>query len=570
MTMLYDGLNKISFIGTGSSGGKGAGLLRIEQLLNELYPEMELHGIKICIPEMTIIRSDVFDSFITSNELKPDQFISKSDKQMSLYFQKASFPPIFTGYIRKISNSIKGPLAIRSSSLTEDSLNKPFAGIFATKMIPNNNPNPDVRFRELMDAVKFVYSSTWFKSSLDCFVAAGIDINIEKMAVIIQKVHGDNHGRYFYPAFSGVARSYNYFPFDSISAENGIVELAAGLGKTIVDGGKKWFYCPAAPNSSPPGSLKNLLDSGQIKFWAVDQKPPEKKNPFEETEYLAKLPIKILEDDKILSYLCSTYSASSDRLVIGLEKTGFKLINFAPILKGKVISFNSLIADILNKCRDKSGCDIEMEFAVNIDPISGNKPVFAFLQLRPMKSNEDNIDFNIEIPENKDIIVYSENVLGNGLIDDITDIVYINPSDFEQSKTALMPLELEIINRNIIDSNRKYILAGFGRWGSSDPTLGIPVKWAAISGAAVIIESTIAGMNTDLSQGSHFFHNILNNGVPYFSIDSQNSRNNGFINYNYLSEQEIIFKGSFFTHIRIKKGIRIKVNGKRRLGIISI
>jgi len=561
--------SSITYIGSGSPGGKGAGLIRTSSLLKDIFPEDTYQGIRVGIPAMTIILSDVFDYFIKENRLTPSLFEDRTDSQLSMVFQNASFPATLIGEIRSLSNKLKGPIAVRSSSLIEDSLDKPFAGVFATKMIPNNSPNPDTRFKELRDAVKFVYSSTWSKASRDCFKASGIDINIEKMAVIIQSVHGIKHGNLFYPSFSGVGRSFNYYTFSEGRAEDGVVELAAGLGKSIVDGGKKWFYNPAEPEVPPPASMKNLLDSGQTKFWAVNFNPPEKDNPFEETEFMTNLPIKVLESDGILRDLCSTYSHSSDRLEMGLKPEGFRLIDFAPILKGGIFKFNDLVLTILRKCREKSGSDVEIEFAVNTHVKNSDHVEFAFLQIRPMKSSFTKWDSGLFDKKGKNIIAYSERALGNAVIDDITDMIYIDPLNFDSFKTSEMPLELEKLNRIFIEEGKRYILSGFGRWGSSDPALGIPVKWNHISAAGVIIESTIEAMNPDLSQGSHFFHNIINTGIPYLSIDDQNSMDHGFLDYKWISAQEKVYSGRFFNHIRMKKGIKILVDGRKNIGIIT-
>ncbi len=560
----------ISFIGSGSPGGKGAGLIRIQSLLDEFYPEGSFHGITVAVPDLTIIMSDVFDLFIRENGLEPALIKGRTDSQLSLFFNQASFPSFLIGEVRKISNRIKGPLAVRSSSLTEDSLSKPFAGLFATKMIPNNHPDPDIRFNQLINAVKYVFSSTWFRASQDSFKSAGIDINMEKMSVIIQRVHGESHGRYFYPAFSGVGRSYNYYPFGGCSSESGIVELAAGLGKTIVDGGRKWLYSPENPAAPPPASLKDILDSGQTDFWAVDLQPPEKENPFDEHEFLSRQPLRRLEEDNIIGSLCSTYSVSSDRLEMGFRGSGFKLLDFSPILKGEIIEFNRLTADLLEKCREKTGAEVEIEFAVNMDFSPKNNADFAFLQIRPMKDLNIGTVPDIDSFDKEKIIAYTSNALGNILIDDIEDIVYIRPSDFCAFKTAEMPQEIEKINRKLVDEGRRYVLSGFGRWGTSDPALGIPVKWSQISGASVIIESTIPEMNPELSQGSHFFHNILNTNTAYFSIESCRRDSESFFDHDYLEKQPAMFQGKFFRHIKLEKSIRIIAEGRTRRGIIVL
>ena len=560
--------NQIAFIGSGSPGGKGAGLVRIQSFINDKYPEGQFGNISLGIPETSIILSDTFELFITDNNLTLERFEDAPDEQVSISFNKASFPPLLLGEIRNISHNNKRPLAIRSSSLTEDSLDKPFAGIFATKMIPNNHPDPDIRFLQLIDAVKFVYSSTWFRSARDSFKAAGLDLKNERMAVIVQQVHGKMHDHYFYPSFAGVGRSFNHYPFGGCSRESGLVELAAGLGKTIVDGGHKWIFCPEKPTVPPPASIKDILDSGQTRLWMINLSPPEKENPFAETEYMSEQPLRRLEDHGEIEQICSTYSAESDRLEMGYKKNGFKLIDFSPILQGRLIDFNDCITHMMNELKERSGTDVEIEFAVNIKRDTGLSAELSLLQIRPMKLNKSDGVPAIEDFDESTMIVFSDNAIGNTVIDNIEDLVFIHPSDFSAKDTAKMPVEIEKINRSLVEKNRPYVLCGFGRWGSSDPALGIPVKWSQISGARVIVESTLPEMNPELSQGSHFFHNIINTGTAYMSVDNQNKSAGSFIDYDYFKKQVIISKGEFFTHAAMKKGIGVIVNGKTNKGAI--
>ena len=559
---------RISFIGSGSPGGKGAGLVRLQSFLEDQYPEGKFGNIALGLPETTIVLSDTFELFITSNNLFLEDFNEASDEQISIAFNKASFPPLLLGEIRKISHNNNGPLAIRSSSLTEDSLDKPFAGIFATKMIPNNNPDPDIRFTQLIEAVKFVYASTWFRSARDSFISTGINLKDERMSVIIQQVHGKRHDHFFYPSFSGVGRSFNHYPFGGCSRDGGLIELAAGLGKTIVDGGQKWLFCPEKPSVPPPATMKDLLDSGQNRLWMINLTPPEKESPFDETEYMSEQRIRILEDHGEMGQLCSTYMAESDRLEIGYNKSGFKLIDFSPILKGHSIDFNDCMVQLMGELKERTGTDIEIEFAVNMEKSASTLAELALLQIRPMKSNNSEGIPAIEDLNHSSMIVLSESAIGNAVIENIEHLIYIHPSDFSAENTALMPVEIEELNRKLVKAHTPYILCGFGRWGSSDSALGIPVKWSQISGARVIIESTLPEMNPELSQGSHFFHNIINTGTVYMSVDNQNKSTGSFINYNYLENQVIIFKGKFFTHISLKKGVRVIVNGKTNKGAI--
>lgn len=555
-------------IGRGSPGGKGAGLLRIQSILSGFYPDGNCGGISVGVPETVILLSDVFELFVKENNLDPEYAAAGTDQQTALKFRMASFPALIVGEIRSIFNGASGPLAVRSSSLTEDSLEIPLAGLFATKMIPNNHPDPNIRFMQLIEAVKFIYASTWFRGARDGFRAAGIDINTEKMAVVIQKVHGVQHGQFFYPMFSGVGRSFNHYPFNGCSRESGIVELAAGLGKTIVDGGRKWLYSPEKPGAPPPASIKDLLDSGQVNLWTINLNPPDKQNPFSETEYMSLQPLKRLEQDGQIDALCSTYSAESDRLEMGYRKNGFKLIDFSPVLRGRLFDFNSCISGLMQVFRNRTGSEIEIEFAVNKKPGGESAADLALLQIRPMKKILSADIPPIENPDKNRMIVYSDTVMGNVFLEGIEDFVYIHPSDFSPLNTVQMSAEIEYINRNLIYKDRSYILSGFGRWGTSDPALGIPVKWPQISGACLIIESTLPDMNPELSQGSHFFHNILNTGTAYMSVENRGREAEAFIDYEYLEAQAEIFRGTFFRHVVLDKSVRVIVDGNSRKGAV--
>ena len=561
---------EISYIGSGSAGGKGSGLIKIHSYLTDLFPDSYFKGTGIGVPQMTVIKSDVFSSFISQNRLNLEELSDLRDEQISEAFRKASFPAVFSGQLYSLVKRHRGPLAVRSSSLTEDSLDSPFAGIFATKMIPNNNPNPDRRFRELLDAIKFIYASTWHTSSRDAFAADNIDLASERMSVIIQNIHGSRRDSFFYPAFSGVARSFNYYPFGDCNSEDGVAELAAGLGKTVVDGGRRWIFMPTAPEVPPPASLKDLLDSGQTNFWAVNMMPPEKDHPFAETEFMKKLPSSVLEKDGLLRHICSTYAAASDRLEMGISGPGFRLIDFSPMLKARINSFSEILVKILDDFKAREGCDVEIELAVDFSPSTPANAEIGLLQLRPVRKHLGDLDLSGYADDCSKRIIYSENALGNIVINGVSDLVYIPPEKFIPSRTGEMPLELEKINREITGSGGRYVLAGFGRWGSSDPALGIPARWSQISGSAAIIESTISGMDPSLSQGSHFFHNILNKSVPYLSIEGQKASEKGFIDYEFLSGCPKIYEGRFFDHIKLPNGIKIIVDGKNRTGIISL
>jgi len=452
-------------------------------------------------------------------------------------------------------------LAIRSSSLLEDATHEPFAGIYATKMIPNHQHDSGTRFQKLTEAIKFIYASTFFNNAKSFRKATNHDHSDEKMAVIIQDVVGSRHSLRFYPELSGVTRSYNFYPVGRAQQEDGVVNLALGLGKTIVDGGVSWTYSPAYPKIGPPfGSVEELLKGSQKEYWAINMGTPLVYDPIQETEYLIQENLATAEKDGSLRYLCSTYDLQSNRLTIGMGNPGPRALTFAPLLTLKEIPLNGLIKSLLAACEEELKNPVEIEFAMTFNPHS-----LGLLQVSSMVVASDIVKVTDDDLIDEKALVASENVLGNGLIDDVQDVVYVIPHKFELENTRQIADELEIINDSLIDRGKSYLLIVFGRLGSSDPWLGIPANWGQISGARVIVETFQEGFKVEMSQGSHFFHNMTSLGVSYISI----SRTGKFeLDWDWLSHQKEIQKTKYIRHVKLPSPLYIKIDGRSGRGAV--
>jgi hypothetical protein len=454
------------------------------------------------------------------------------------------------------------PLAIRSSSLLEDSKHEPFAGVYATKMIPCNRYDADARFHQIVEAVKFVYASTYTQGAKDYRTAISHKNEDERMAVIIQQLVGRRHPGRFYPELSGVARSYNFYPVGSARPEEGVVSLALGLGKTIVDGGLCWSYSPAYPKVEPPfGSVDKLLKGTQTKFWVVNMNEPTEYDPTRETEYLLLDDLPLAERDGTLRYVASTYSPLSGRLSIGTGFPGPRVLTFAPLLVLEEIRLNELLIVLLKLCESAFGAPVEIEFAMTFDPLW-----FGFLQVRTMEFFHEETHIDPQELESDRVLVSTESAMGNGVVDSICDIVYTRPEAFDLKHTSAMVPELEKMNRKLVSSGRPYLLIVLGRLGTTDPWLGIPIKWAKISGARVVVEATQENVRVELSQGSHFFHNIVNLGVKYFNLPFNRPHK---IDWGWLKSQATLEETTYLRHMRLPQPLEVKVDGRRGLGVIN-
>lgn len=560
----FDPQRPISRMGGGSVGGKAQGLAFIHRFLASELNSSHFPQIAVNIPHLTVLCTDVFDAFMQRNGLYEIAYSDAPDERIAHAFQKGHLPAEVIGDLRRLIAQVRTPLAIRSSSMLEDAMYEPFAGIYGTKMIPNNQSDTDTRFRKLVEAIKFVYASTYFKAAKDYLQATGHRIEEEKMAVIIQEVVGRRHGDRFYPEISGVARSFNYYPAGRARPEQGVVNLALGLGKTIVDGGISWVYSPAYPKVNPPyGSVGELLKQTQIEFWAVNMGKPPAYDPIRETEYLLKLHLEDAEEDNTLRYVASTLDAQSGRIAIGTGPPGARILTFAPLLVLNELPLNELIKSLLALCQNAAGAPVEIEFAITLKPPAR----FGFLQVRPMVVSQEEVEISAEEMRGANVLAASEKALGNGIYESIRDVVYVRPGGFESRFTPRIAQELEQINKKLVAEKRPYLLIGFGRWGSSDPWLGIPVEWGQVAGAKAIVEAMLENMNVELSQGSHFFHNLSSFKVRYFSVP----HSGGYpIRWEWLEQQESAAEMEFVRHVCLPSPLTVKVDGRSGRGVILV
>ncbi len=561
----FESDNAVSRIGGGAIGGKASGLAFAHQVLQRHFSDGTFNGIDVSVPRLVVIGTDVFDAFMKRNDLYEVGLDDIADDRIASAFQRAEFPAEFAGDLRALISTVRTPMAIRSSSMLEDAMFEPFAGVYGTKMTPNNQPDTDTRYKKLVEGIKFVYASAFFREAKAYSAMTGHSPTEEKMAVIVQEVVGSKCGDRYYPTLSGVGRSFNFYAFGHAEPEDGVVDLALGLGKSIVDGGLVWSYCPLYPRANPPFTTSELLKNTQTEFWAVNMGKLPVYDPIRESEYLAIHTLKEAEADGSLSYLASTYQAQNDRLVMGTGNDGARVLNFAPILRLSDIPLNDLIDVLLKACSEELGAAIEMEFAVVLDPREKSAPRFGLLQVRPMVVSDEEVEVTADDLSSESTLLASERVLGNGIIDSLTDIVFVKPESFQKESTQTISTEIALINKKIVADGRGYVLIGFGRWGSSDPWLGIPVDWSAISGAKVIVEATLPDMNVELSQGSHFFHNITSLQIPYFCVPYNGHHE---IDWTWLAQQPIIAETEFVRHVRAELPFNVRLDGRCRRGVI--
>jgi hypothetical protein len=562
----FESDESFSVIGSGEPGGKAHGLAFIRDILRQRFDPKAYPGVTLDVPRLTVLTTDTFDRFIHENRLPIDELADAPDARIAHAFERADLSPLVVGDLRGLIAGVTMPLAVRSSSLLEDALEHPFAGVYATKMIPNNQPDADTRFRRLIEAIKFVYASTFFSAAREYRTAAGHALANEKMAVMIQEVVGRRHAERFYPDISGVARSWNFYPSGRSRPEEGVVSLALGLGKTIVDGGRAWTYSPAHPGVSPPAaSARQLMQQTQSRFWAVNMGIPAAYDPMAETEYLLLCDLDDAEKDQTLGRTASTYDAGADRLVMGTGRVGPRALTFAPLLELHDFPLNRLVRDLLGWCEEAVGGAVEIEFAVMLDPTEPSRGRLGFLQVRPMFITEEVVDVPPELAATPSAVIASESVLGNGEVTDIEDIVYVVPHAFDTRWSRQIALELGAINGDLVAAQRRYALIGFGRWGSEDPWLGIPVGWGQIAGARVMVEAGVEGLEAEPSQGSHFLHNLAAARVSYFWVPRGGRYR---IDWRWIESLPVVRETQWVRHVRVSPPLTVKVDGRCGRGVV--
>lgn len=564
----FDPESSFARIGGGSLGGKARGLGFVNTLINDYNVRDTFENVNISVPAAVVIGTEIFDQFLDNNNLRSFALNCNDDAEITKRFLEAEiFPEDILAELAGFLQIIHSPLAVRSSSLLEDSQYHPFAGVYETYMLPNNQTNPLVRLNDLLSAIKRVYASTFYQAPKNYIKITSYRLEEEKMAVIIQKMVGSVHENRFYPHFSGVAKSYNFYPLPPQKSTDGIISVALGLGKWVVDGGLTVRFCPKYPTDLVQFySSKDALENSQREFYALRL---DETNRFVETTHdtlVETFNLSVSEKDGTLNPVGSVYSPDNDMIYDGLSRQGARLVTFGPILKNKIFPLSSILELLLDMGTWGMGTPVEIEFAVNLLSAKGGKKEFGVLQMRPLVVSHEVDNIDIESNNSEKLICKSNQVLGYGIIQDIFDIVFVDYHTFNRAKSREVAMEVASFNRQLIDQHRPYLLIGVGRWGSLDPWLGIPVGWEQIAGARAIVETSFKDMSVEPSQGSHFFQNITSFMIGYFTIN--NISDKGFVNWDWLLTQKPVEVKEFTRLIRFKKPIVIKMNGHQNKGII--
>ncbi len=560
--------NSFIRLGSGSLGGKARGVAFINSLLANTGLKEKFPDVEIKTPHTFVICSEVYEEFIASNKLQHYAIRQQNNEKIAKKFLSAKLPKSLRKDLLTIIENIDFPVAVRSSSLLEDSQLLPFAGLYSTYMLSNNSSEISVRFKQLRDAIKLVYASVFFKSPKEYVKNTNFRIEEEKMAVIIQQIAGMKFEKRFYPVISGVAQSYNFYPFSHMEADDGIVQLAIGLGMTIVEGGHVYRFSPKYPNMNPPYSnVSELIKNSQSSFYALDMSMGDVADFSDEKFNLIKCDLTSSEKDGTLFFAGSTYSKNDNAIRDTISIKGPRVVTFANILKYNIFPLADILNEILGIGRESFGSHIEIEFALNLYRDKNKKPEFNFLQIRPMVTSVENLNILPEEINHEELFLSSIHPLGNGIFSDIKDIVYVDPEKFDISRSREIAVEIGMINSQLNSAERRYILIGFGRWGTTDPWLGIPLDWHQMSGAKVIIESNMGKFKVEPSQGSHFFHNLISLQMGYMHIKGNDKRD--FIDWNWLKEKK---RGgndfNFISHIEFKKPVVVKIDAKNSIGVI--
>ena len=562
-------LNEKSYlmrISNGLVGGKGRGIAFTESLLQKQEFKKMISGINISIPKTIIIGTDEFEYFI--DQIDFSSLIKKETdhEKIKKLFKEINLSSFLSQRLKKILNNTTSPLAIRSSGLFEDSLSQPFSGIYDTYYLPNNHPDPEERLSQLETAVKMVYASVFTPLAKSYFDSVNHSIEEEKMAVIIQELVGNSYGDYYYPHISGVAQSYNYYPFSYMKAEDGIGLIAVGLGKTVVDGESSYRFCPKYPKMKI-FTIKDMLENSQRNFYALNlgKKDIDLLSGMDAT--LEKIPVSVSEEHGNLKYCASVYDVNANAVRPGLHIDGPRIIDFSYILQYNHIPLSETISAVLEVMERALGTPVEIEFAVDLNKDSSEKGCFYILQVKPLiRTTDSPLNEQISV-EDKDLLLNTKTGMGNGIIKGIQDIVYVVPEMFNNLETSLIAKEISKINREMKENSRKYILIGPGRWGSSDPFLGIPVNWATISEARVIVETSLKNFHVDASLGSHFFHNITSMNIGYFTVPFGSK--DSFIDIDYLESIKPFFQTKYLKHVRFPDPVTVVMDGRKSISFIT-
>ena len=561
----FDEYSNFARIGDGSLGGKGRGLAFIGAMVKR-YPKLEHDHFAVTIPKTVVICTDIFDEFMETNELYPVVLSEVDDETILKYFLRASLPARLIEDLMAFFDVVKSPIAVRSSSLLEDSHYQPFAGIYSTYMVPKLEDKYDM-LRTLSDAIKAVYASVFYRDSKAYMTATSNLIDQEKMAIVLQEVVGNRYNDRFYPTISGVARSLNFYPIGNEKAEDGIANIALGLGKYFVDGGQTLRFSPRHPhNILQMSTMDFALRETQTRFYALDLKNLADQFSVDDSFNLLRLNLKDADADGSLKFIVSTYDPYDQVIRDGYYPGGRKILSFVNVLQHEVFPLADTLDQILHVGQDEMGRPIEIEFAVNIDPQNPGFATFYLLQVRPIVDNKEVMEEDLTLVEQEDTILTSTSVLGHGIVTDVQDIIYVKTGAFCSSNNQSIAYDIEKMNRQFTGEEKNYVLVGPGRWGSSDSWLGIPVKWPHISNARVIVECGLENYRVDPSQGTHFFQNLTSFGVGYFTINP--FKGDGWFDEGYLNSLPAVEETEYLRHVRFDKPVVIKMDGKKSLGVV--
>ncbi len=554
-------------IGGGSIGGKGRGLAFATRLVDRFGLEDRFPGVRIFVPPAVILGTDVFNEFLDRNGLRSLSLRSEDEGEMAKRFAEARFPWAARQQLASFLFASAHPLAVRSSSLLEDSPYQPFAGIFETLMLPNDHPDPAVRLEELIQAIKSVYASTFSRHSKTFLDATTYRLEEEAMAVIVQKLVGQERKGLFFPDLAGVARSFNYYPTSPMTSADGIAAVALGLGKTVVEGSPCFRFCPSYPRHNVEFStVEDMVNNSQRKFWALQLGTGQDLPEGQEDGRLIRAPLSVAEEHDVLSWVGSTFSPQNNVVYDGLSRDGIRLVSMAPILKLDLFPLADILKDLLEIGAAGTSSPVEIEFAVNLALPPDKPKEFAFLQLRPLSANRELDAIELEEVPKTGLICESSSALGHGHLDAILDMVVVDKNRFERAQSQECALAVSQFNRRLTQAERPYILVGVGRWGSTHSWLGIPVRWADISGAQVIIEAGFKDFRVTPSQGTHFFQNLTSLNIGYFTVNQEMGE--GFVDWEWLANHPAVDEIGCVRHLRFEEPALVTMNGTTQRGII--
>jgi len=563
----FEGRAEFLRIGEGSLGGKGRGLAFINNLIN-CYPVYNAFpGTRISVPRSAVICTGAFDQFMESNGLTEFALGEHSDEEIFAAFTSAKIPPDLVEDLKVYLTFTEFPLAVRSSSLLEDSHYQPFAGIYDTYFLPNNYASLRGRLARLLTAIKLIYASVYCRNSKHYIEATGNRTEEEKMAIILQEIAGQNRDGHFYPVLSGLARSYNFYSVGHMKPEEGIAYTALGLGKTIMEGENCLFFSPANPQVLPQFSTpQDYLRNTQREFFAVDMNNPSVFPEKGGDDGLVKLNMTESESHGVLKFIGSTYSAENDRIYPGIGRKGARIITFDPILKSKLFPLDKILQYLLRLGSSAMNVPVEMEFAVEMNSDPGKPVEFRFLQIRPMLVDTSFEDVSVYDDDNDQVFCRSDQALSNGRIDGVRDIVFVKNNNFDRANMIYMADHVGEYNQKFKDEERPYMLVGPGRWGTSDRWLGIATKWDQISSAQVIVEADYGDFVVEPSFGTHFFQNLITFQIGYLTINSSSANN--FIDWDWLNSIETVSETEYVRHVRLKKAMNILIDGRNGKAVI--